>query len=129
MLVGGLALGAVVGIPVALTHGLALAVRWAGTGERSERYFRAWERRSLPNALEKAADVVKISLSLEGPELPIWRLYVRTANALLAAIPSALALLVSGAVAYGRRLSDAMIKIPRGYPPQAQSPSPAPQTD
>ncbi|MBI2386819.1 MAG: hypothetical protein HYV14_12545 [Elusimicrobia bacterium] len=104
---GSFAVGMIAGIPVALTHGLALGVRWAGTGEKSEAYFKNWERRSLPNALKRAAGVVKITLSGEGAEMPIWRLYVRSASFLLAAIPSTIALVVSGGVAYVRSLADA----------------------
>ncbi|PIR15840.1 MAG: hypothetical protein COV48_12140, partial [Elusimicrobia bacterium CG11_big_fil_rev_8_21_14_0_20_64_6] len=107
--VGSFAVGAVAGIPVALTHGLALGVRWAGTGEKSETYFRTWERRALPSALKKAVGVVKLKLGNEGKEMPIWRLYVRTASLLLAAIASTLALVVSGGAAYLRSLRDAKL--------------------
>jgi hypothetical protein len=104
---GAFVLGAVVGLPLALTYAIALGVRWAGTGEKSEQYFRNWQRHALPNALEKALQVVEFKLDGEGKEMPIWRLYVRTANFLLAAIPSAAALLISGGIAYFRSLSDA----------------------
>lgn len=119
--VGSFVVGAIVGIPVALTYGLALGVRWAGTGEKSEKYFKTWERRSLPNALRKARQVVEIKLGAEGAELPIWRLYVRSASFLLAAIPSTIALLVSGAMAYVRSLADA--KLPESKPEAEQASS------
>ncbi|MDD5303899.1 MAG: hypothetical protein PHS14_12435 [Elusimicrobia bacterium] len=107
---GSFAVGMIAGIPVAFTHGLALGVRWAGTGEKSENYFRTWERRSLPNALKQAVGVVNIKLvGAEGAELPIWRLYVRSASFLLAAIPSTIALVVSGGAAYLRSLADAKL--------------------
>ncbi|MCM2303916.1 MAG: hypothetical protein NDJ72_04390 [Elusimicrobia bacterium] len=106
---GSFAVGMIAGIPVALTHGLALGVRWAGTGEKSETFFRNWERRSLPNALRKAREVVEIKLSGEGAEMPVWRVYVRLASFLLAAIPSTIALVVSGGAAYLRSLSDAKL--------------------
>ena len=104
---GTFALGAVAGVPVALTHGLALGSKWAGTGSRD--YYRTWEKRSLPAALRQAARVVDLSLDGEGREMPVWRLYVRTASFLLAAVPSALALTVAGGVAYARSLKDAKL--------------------
>lgn len=108
--VGSFAVGMIAGIPVALTHGLALGVRWARTGEKSETFFRNWERRSLPNALRKAREVVEIKLAdAEGAETPVWRVYVRLASFLLAAIPSTIALVVSGGAAYLRSLADAKL--------------------
>lgn len=118
------AVGMIAGIPVALTHGVAVGVRWAGTGEKSESYFKNWERRSLPNALKKAREVVAIKLSGEGAEMPIWRLYVRSASFLLAAIPSTIALVVSGGAAYLRSLSDAKLSEskPAAEPASAEEP-------
>ena len=108
--VGSFAVGMIAGIPVALTHGVALGVRWARTGEKSESYFKNWERRSLPNALRKAREVVDIKIvDAEGAELPVWRVYVRLASFLLAAIPSTIALVVSGGAAYLRSLADAKL--------------------
>jgi hypothetical protein len=119
---GSFAVGMVAGIPVALTHGVALGVRWAGTGEKSETFFRNWERRSLPNALRKAREVVELKLSGEGAEMPIWRVYVRLASFLLAAIPSTIALVISGGAAY-LRLSDAARRIkPDAAPARLTSP-------
>lgn len=107
---GSFAVGMIAGLPVALTHGLALGVRWARTGEKSETFFRNWERRSLPNALRKAREVVDIRIAdAEGAELPVWRVYVRLASFLLAAVPSTIALVVSGGAAYLRSLADAKL--------------------
>ncbi len=114
------AAGAVFGLPVALTHGLALGVRWAETGWNSENYFKTWERRSLPDALKRARRVTEITLSGEGAEMPIWRLYVRSASFLLAAIPSTIALLISGGAAYARSLADAKLETPKS---EAAAPS------
>jgi phage-related protein len=122
---GSFAVGMIAGIPVALTHGVALGVRWAGTGEKSEMYFKNWERRSLPNALKKAAGVVKIKLSGEGVEMPIWRLYVRSASFLLAAIPSTIALVISGGAAYVRSLADAKLAESKPEAAQASTEEPA----
>lgn len=125
---GSFAVGMVAGIPVALTHGVALGVRWAGTGEKSETFFKNWERRSLPNALRKARKVVEINLSGEGAEMPIWRVYVRLTSFLLATIPSTLALVVSGGTAYLRSLSDAKLaeSKPAAEPASTEAPSTTP---
>ncbi len=131
--VGSFVVGVIAGIPVALTHGLSLGVRWAGTGEASEKYFRTWDRRSLPNALSQARDVVTIKLGSEGAELPIWRLYVRTVSFLLAAIPSTIALVVAGGVAYLRSLADARLAKSKPEAERASSyeapAAPAPKTE
>ncbi|UPT74666.1 MAG: hypothetical protein M0D55_02770 [Elusimicrobiota bacterium] len=116
--VGGLALGAVLGLPVALTHGVALGSKWAGTSR--EDYYRTWERRSLPQALREARSVAEISLSGEGRELPVWRVYVRAASWALASIPTALALTVAGGKAYLASLQDAKLE---KSPEQAARPS------
>ncbi|MDP3542269.1 MAG: hypothetical protein Q8T11_07370 [Elusimicrobiota bacterium] len=130
---GSFAVGMIAGIPVALTHGVALGVRWAGTGEKSESFFRNWERRSLPNALRAARKVADIGLSGEGAELPVWRVYVRLASFLLAAIPSTIALVVSGGAAYLRSLSDAKLgdsKAASGTSSsEASAPAPAPKPE
>lgn len=126
---GAFAVGMIAGIPVALTHGLARGVRWAGTGEKSETFFKNWERRSLPNALKKAAGVVKITLSGEGAEMPIWRLYVRSASFLLAAIPSTLALVASGGAAYLRSLSDAKLSESKPEAEAESTEEPSPKAD
>ncbi len=122
---GAFAAGMIAGIPVALTHGLARGVRWAGTGEKSEAYFKNWERRSLPNALKKAREVVELKLSGEGAEMPIWRLYVRSASFLLAAIPSTIALVVSGGAAYLRSLADAKLSESKPEAERASAEEPA----
>jgi hypothetical protein len=131
--VGAFAAGAIAGIPVALTHGMALAVKWAGTGEKSEAYFKTWERRSLPAELKKASTVLDVSLGGEGKEMPIWRLYVRSASFLLASIPSALALIVAGGAAYLRSLADAKLEEskPETAKPSAEQPvtKPAPAAE
>jgi hypothetical protein len=114
---GSFLAGAIVGIPVALTHGLALAVKWAETGWTSEEFFKTWERNALPEALKNAAKVVDMKLSGEGAEMPIWRLYVRSASFLLAAIPSTIALLVAGGAAYVRSLRASKVDAK----PEAQS--------
>ena len=127
---GSFAVGMIAGLPVALTHGLALGVRWAGTGEKSEAFFRNWERRSLPNALRKAREVVDIRLvDAEGAEMPVWRVYVRLASFVLATIPSTIALVVSGGAAYLRSLSDAKLddsKAASGRSDASEPPAPSP---
>lgn len=122
---GSFAVGMIAGIPVALTYGLALGVRWARTGEKSESFFRNWERRSLPNALRKAREVVEIELSGEGAEMPIWRVYVRLASFLLAAAPSTIALVVSGGAAYLRSLADAKLAESKPEAARASTDEPA----
>lgn len=127
--VGAFAAGALFGLPVALTHGVALGVKWAGTGDKSESYFRNWERRSLPNALRSAREVVDVKLSGEGAEMPVWRVYVRLGSFLLAAIPSTVALIVSGGAAYLRSLSDAKLgdsEAAKYAPSSSETPSAAP---
>lgn len=106
--VGGLLYGAVAGLPVALTHGVAKGHKWAGTSR--EEYYRTWERRSLPQALREARDVAEPVLSGEGRELPVWRVYVRAASWVLASIPTALALTVAGGKAYVGSLKDAKLE-------------------
>ena len=125
---GSFAVGMIAGLPVAITHGLALGVRWAGTGEKSESFFRNWERRSLPNALRKAREVVELKLSGEGAEMPVWRVYVRLASFLLAAVPSTIALVVSGGAAYLRSLADAKLaeSKPEAAPASTDEPAAAP---
>jgi len=118
---GAFVVGAIVGLPVALTHGLALAVKWAGTGDASERYFKTWQRNALPQALRNAVKVVEIKLSGEGAEMPIWRLYVRAVSFLVAAIPSTLALLAAGGAAYIRSLRAAKADAK----PEAETAAPA----
>ncbi|MBI3287926.1 MAG: hypothetical protein HYZ74_00225, partial [Elusimicrobia bacterium] len=108
--VGGFAVGAVIGLPVALTHGLATGVRWSDFNDRSEKYFKNWQNDSLPNALKQARSAVKISLGKEGPETPIWRVYVRAASWALASIPTTVALILSGGKAYLRSLADARLE-------------------
>jgi len=132
--VGAFAAGAVFGLPVALTRGVALGVRWAGTGDKSEAFFRTWERRSLPNALRTARTVVDVKLGSEGAEMPIWRVYVRLGSFLLAAVPSTIALIVAGGAAYVRSLSDA--KLDDSKSPEAKEssddasfPAPAPKAE
>jgi hypothetical protein len=49
----GFVWGLVVGIPAALTHGMALAMIWGDTGEKSEAWARSWRRHSFENAYER----------------------------------------------------------------------------
>lgn len=123
---GSFLAGAVFGLPVAVTHGLALGVRWAGTGYASENYFKTWERITFPDALKTARRVVTVKLNGEGAEMPIWRVYVRAASFLLASVPSTIALLVSGGAAYLRSLSNAKLESPKPEAAPASSSDEAP---
>lgn len=110
---GSFIAGALFGLPVAVTHGLALGVRWAGTGYASENYFKTWERITFPDALKHARPVVDVKLGGEGAEMPIWRVFVRSASFLLASIPSTIALLAAGGAAYLRSLANAKLAVPK----------------
>ncbi len=116
--VGGLALGAVLGLPVIFTFAVARGVKWARPSETSVAYFRAWERTALPAAIEDAARSVKGVFRGVGAEQPVWRLYVRVASSLLAAPVTAVTVVAAAAKAYVKSLSDARIIAAGGTLPE-----------
>lgn len=127
--VGGLALGAVLGLPVILTFAIARGVKWAHPSESSVAYFRAWERTALPVAIEDASRSVKGVFRGVGKEQPVWRLYVRVASSLLAAPVTALTVVAAAAKAYVKSLSDARIIAAGGDLPERARPEPAPEPE
>ncbi len=127
---GGFVFGAIVGLPVAVTRGLAKGSRWAGTSR--EDYYRTWESRSLPRALKEALAVAKPALSGEGRESAGWRVIVRTFNWAFAVVPTALALAIAGGKAYRASLEDAKLESsakPAGTPSEAAAQAPAEAAD
>lgn len=97
---GGFVLGAVAGLPVILTFAVARGIKWSKPSERAVAYFRAWERTGADRAGQRMILAVSGVFAGVGPEMPVWRVYVRAASALLGAPVSALTLLLAGYKGY-----------------------------
>ncbi|MDX6771036.1 MAG: hypothetical protein SF051_16010 [Elusimicrobiota bacterium] len=107
--VGGLALGAALGLPVIATFAVSRGVKWARPSATSVAYFNAWERTALPRAMMEATKSVRFIFEGVGPEMPIWRLYVRFASALLGSPVTAVVLLLAGYKAFAGSFREAGI--------------------
>lgn len=97
---GGFVLGAVLGLPVILTFAVARGIKWAKPSDRAANYFRVWERFAADRAGQRMILAVSGVFAGVGPEMPIWRVYVRTASALLGSPVTALTLVLAGYKAY-----------------------------
>lgn len=104
---GGFALGAVLGLPVVLTFAVMRGIKWAKPSESSVAYARAWERTAADRAAQRMINSVSGVFAGVGREMPVWRLYVRVASALLGAPVTALTLLVSGYQGYFKSFGEA----------------------
>lgn len=106
---GGFALGAVLGLPVILTFAVARGIKWAKPSDRAVDYFRNWERMAIDRAAQRMINSVSGVFAGVGREMPIWRLYVRVASALLAAPVTALTLAAAGYKGYLKSFGEARV--------------------
>jgi hypothetical protein len=104
---GGFVMGAVLGLPVVLTFAVMRGIKWAKPSDASVAYARAWERTAADRAAGRMIHSVSGVFAGVGREMPIWRLYVRVASALLGAPVTALTLLVSGYQGYFKSFGEA----------------------
>ncbi|MFI5363813.1 MAG: hypothetical protein ACHQ49_17770, partial [Elusimicrobiota bacterium] len=97
--VAGAVLGAIVGIPFAVTSGFAQAGHWAKVGPKSEDFYKNWNERFLPRVADRVASANRNVFRGTSEGLPVWRTAVRAANALLGAAPAALTMIATAVVA------------------------------
>lgn len=93
---GGFVLGVVAGLPIVLTYSVSRAIKWSRPTEKSDEFFRAWERKAIDRAGQRTMNAVSGIYEGVGAESPIWRVYVRAASALIGSPVSAVTLFLAG---------------------------------
>ncbi len=105
--VGGVAIGATLGLPFIVAFGISKGVQWSKPSESSIAYWRAWERTALPHAVTLGSHAFKGVFKGVGDEMPAWRVFTRVTSSLLGAPSTALVLIGVGAKAFSQSFRDA----------------------